>query len=60
MVFSVPRVIVSAIVLVVGVMFVINGIRTLRRSKEGGKPFGIIETAVGVALLGALLFATVP
>lgn len=59
MVFSVPRIIVSAIVLVVGAMFVFNGIRTLRRSKEGGKPFGIIETTVGVVLLGALLFATV-
>lgn len=59
MVFSVPRIIVSTIVLVVGAMFVFNGIRTLRRSKEGGKPFGIIETTVGVVLLGALLFATV-
>ena len=59
MVFSVPRIIVSVIVLVVGAMFAINGIRTLRRSKEGGKPFGIIELSVGVVILGALVFATV-
>ncbi len=58
MVFFIPRFITSAIVLVVGVMFVINGIRALRRSKQGGKPFGIIELAVGVVILGTLAYMT--
>ncbi len=59
MVFFVPRLIVTAIALVIGALFTINGIRTLRRSKEGGRPFGIIELSVGVVILGAVVFATV-
>ena len=59
MVFFVPRLIVTAIALVVGALFTYNGIRTLRRGKEDGRPFGIIELSVGVVILGAVLFATV-
>ena len=59
MVFFVPRLIVTAIALVVGALFTFNGIRTLRRGKEGGTPFGIIELSIGVVILGAVVFATV-
>ena len=59
MVFFAPRLIVTAIALFVGALFAFNGIRTLRRSKEGGRPFGIIELSVGVVILGAVAYSTV-
>ena len=43
------------LVLVVAVTLIVSGIRSMRRKKEGGLPFGIIELIVGVLALGALL-----
>lgn len=59
MVFFVPRTILTVVALIIGGLFTINGIRTLRRSKEGGRPFGIIELSIGVVILGAVVYTTV-
>ena len=52
MVFFIPKFIIPTIILVVGIMFVIRGIKSIRRKDEGG-PLGIGELVFGLLALGA-------
>ena len=53
MVFFIPKFIIPTIILVVGIMFVIRGIKSIRRKDEGGLPLGIGELVFGLLALGA-------
>ena len=53
MVFFIPKFIIPTIILVVGIMFVIRGIQSIRRKDEGGLPLGIGELVFGLLALGA-------
>ena len=55
MVFFIPKFIIPTIILVVGIMFVIRGIKSIRRKDEGGLPLGIAELAFGLLALGAVV-----
>ena len=53
MVFFIPKFIIPTIILVVGIMFVIRGITSIRRKDEGGLPLGVGELVFGLLALGA-------
>ena len=53
MVFFIPKFIIPTIILVVGIMFVIRGIMSIRRRNEGGLPLGVAELIFGLLALGA-------
>ena len=53
MVFFIPKFIIPTIILVVGIMFVIRGITSIRRKDEGGLPLGVGELVFGLVALGA-------
>ena len=53
MVFFIPKFIIPTVILVVGIMFVIRGIRSIRRRDEGGLPLGVGELVFGLLALGA-------
>ena len=53
MVFFIPKFIIPTIILVVGIMFVIRGITSIRRRDEGGLPLGVGELVFGLLALGA-------
>ena len=53
MVFFIPKFIIPTIILVVGIMFVIRGLKSISRKDEGGLPLGIGELVFGLLALGA-------
>ena len=53
MVFFIPKFIIPTGILVVGIMFVIRGITSIRRKDEGGLPLGVGELVFGLLALGA-------
>ena len=53
MVFFIQKFIIPTVILVVGIMFVIRGIRSIRRRDEGGLPLGVGELVFGLLALGA-------
>ena len=55
MVFFIPKFIIPTIILVVGIMFVIRGIQSIRRRDEGGLPLGVGELVFGLLALGAVV-----
>lgn len=55
MVFFIPKFIIPTIILVVGIVFVIRGIKSIRRRDEGGLPLGVGELVFGLLALGAVV-----
>ena len=54
MVFFIPKFIIPTIILVVGIVFVIRGVKSIRRRDEGGLPLGVGELVFGLLALGAV------
>lgn len=55
MVFFIPKFIIPTVILVVGIMFVLRGIKSIRRKDEGGLPLGVAELVFGILALGAVV-----